>query len=168
MSDIWLLVVVVVGLLTLGVVFFGAPYVPTRARDMDKLFAAAKLKKSDVLVDLGSGDGRLMLGAAARGIKSVGVELNPILVVITWIRLRRVRKLASVRYANFWRYRLPDDTTCVFVFLAEPFMKRLAEYLELEAKRLGHPITLVSYGFSLPGYETIRDKDAVLVYKINP
>lgn len=166
MSDLWLVTGVIVGILTLGVVFFGAPYVPTRARDMDKLFAAAKLKKSDVLVDLGSGDGRLLLAAAARGITSVGVELNPILVFITWVRLRRVRKLAAVQCANFWRYRLPDDTTCVFVFLADPFMKRLAQYLESETKRLGRPITLVSYGFSLPGYSPIRSADAVLVYKI--
>jgi 16S rRNA G966 N2-methylase RsmD len=166
MSEFWLIFVVVVAALTLGVVFFGAPYVPTHARDMDKLFVAAQLKKSDKLVDLGSGDGRLLLAAASRGVASVGVELNPILVAISWWRLRRVRQLASVRYANFWRYTLPDDTTCVFVFLAEPFMKRLVQYLETEAKRLGHPLTLVSYGFSLPGYKTIREKDAVLVYKI--
>jgi hypothetical protein len=168
MSEIWLLIAAIFAMLTLSVVFFGAPYVPTRARDMDKLFAAARLKKSDVLVDLGSGDGRLLLAAATRGIKSVGVELNPLLVVITWWRLRNIRQLASVRYTNFWRYRLPSDTTCVFVFLAEPFMERLRRYLESESKRLGHPITLVSYGFSLPGYKPVRTADAVLVYEIQP
>jgi len=159
--------IAIVGILTLGVVFFGAPYVPTRARDMHKLFDIAQLKKSDMLVDLGSGDGRLLLAAAHRGVRSVGVELNPILVIITWWRLRRVRQFASVRCSNFWRYALPDDTTCVFVFLAEPFMERLKRYLESESKRLGHPITLVSYGFSLPGYTPVRTADAVLVYKIS-
>jgi len=166
MNDIIIVIVAILGIVTLGVVFFGAPYVPTRSRDMDKLFLAAQLQKTDMLVDLGSGDGRLMIAAAARGIRSAGVELNPILVAITWWRLRHVRKLASVRTANFWRYRLPDDTTHVFVFLAEPFMERLKRYLESESKRLGHSLTLVSYGFSLPGYKTIRTADAVLVYQI--
>lgn len=167
MSDWWLFIGVVVGLLTLGVVFFGAPYVPTRARDLDKLFAAAHLKKSDMLIDLGSGDGRLLIGAATRGIHSVGIELNPLLVVITWWRLRRIRKLATVKCMNFWKYQLPDNTTHVCVFLAEPFMNRLVKYLEAEAARLGHSLTLVSYGFSLPGYTPIRTDAAVLVYEIS-
>ena len=168
MSDALLLVAFVLAMVTLVVVFFGAPYVPTRARDLDKLFKAAQLKKGDTLVDLGSGDGRLLLGAADRGIKSVGVELNFLLVLLTQWRIRRVRKLAQVRFGNFWRQELPEDTTAVFVFLAEPFMKRLREYLEAEAKRLGRPITLVSYGFSLPGYKPVRSRDAVLVYEIKP
>jgi S-adenosylmethionine:diacylglycerol 3-amino-3-carboxypropyl transferase len=167
-SDALMLLGVIVGVFTLGVVFFGAPYVPTRSRDLETLFDELKFKKSDRLVDLGSGDGRLMLFAARHGIKSVGVELNPILVIITWLRLRPVRNLASVRYANFWNYRLPSDTTYVFVFLAEPFMKRLRKYLESEAKRLGHPITLVSYGFELPGYKLQRKITAALVYEIKP
>ena len=166
MTDVWIGIGLIASVLTLGVVFFGAPYVPTRKRDLDKLFTVAKLKQGDMLVDLGSGDGRLLLGAAMRGVRSVGIELNPILVLITWIRLRRVRSLASVRYGNFWSYRLPDETTHVFVFLADPFMARLKTYLESESKRLGRPLTLVSYGFALPGYEPARTQDAVMVFKI--
>lgn len=155
-------------ILTLGVVFFGAPYVPTRARDLEKLFQAAKLTKKDVFVDLGSGDGRLVLAAAERGIKSIGLELNPLLVLLTMWRIRRVRKLASVHYKNYWRYKLPDDTTTIFVFLAKPFMERLKTYLEHEAKRLGKPLKLVSYGFELPGYTPIAEQDAILIYEIKP
>lgn len=166
MEETFFAILFVLFLLTLGVVFFGAPYVPTRARDMDKLFAAARLKETDVLVDLGSGDGRLLLAAAKRGIKSVGIELSPVLAFISWWRIRRVRHLARIDMGDYWGRELPDDTTVVFVFLAKPFMKKLREYMEQESARLGRPLTLVSYGFQLPGYKTIREKDAVLVYKI--
>ena len=154
--------------LLLSIVFFGAPYVPTRAKDLEELFRAAKLTKKDVFIDLGSGDGRLLLAAADRGIKSIGLELNPLLVLLTMWRIRRVRKLASVHYRNYWRYKLPDDATTVFVFLAKPFMERLKTYLEQEAKRLGKPLKLVSYGFELPGYKPIATHKAILVYEIKP
>jgi len=153
-------------IMVLGVVFFGAPYVPTRARDLDKLFETAGLKRSDVLVDLGCGDGRLLLAAAERGIKSVGIELSPVLAFITWLRIRRVRSLARVEMADYWGRDLPDDTTVVFVFLAKPFMNKLKKYLQEQSARLGRPLTLVSYGFPLPGYKPVAQRDAVLVYKI--
>lgn len=162
------IILFLLAMLTLGVVFFGAPYVPTRARDLEELFDAAKLTKKDVFIDLGSGDGRLLLAAARRGIKSIGLELNPLLVLLSLWRIRRVRKLASVHYKNYWRYKLPDDTTTIFVFLAKPFMERLKTYLEHEAKRLGKPLTLISYGFELPGYKPVVEHKAILIYKIKP
>lgn len=162
------IIVFLLAMLTLGVVFFGAPYVPTRARDLEELFKVAKLTKKDVFIDLGSGDGRLVLAAAQRGIKSIGLELNPLLVLLSLWRIRGVRKLASVHYKNYWRYKLPDDTTTIFVFLAKPFMERLKTYLQAEATRLGRPLTLISYGFELPGYTPVAEHKAIMVYKVEP
>lgn len=141
-----------------GLIFFicfllivvrGAPYVPTHARDIESLFALYRFKPRDVLVDLGSGDGRVLRAAAKHGVMSVGFELNPFLVLITWLRLRRYRHLASVKMTDFWLTPLPDRTAVVFVFLAAPFMKKLDQHLQREVLRLGHDITLVSYGMKI-------------------
>lgn len=57
------------------------PYVPTPQPVVDKMLELAKLKPNDVLLDLGSGDGRIPITAAKRhGVKAVGVDLNPVRV----------------------------------------------------------------------------------------
>ncbi len=57
------------------------PYVPTPAKVVDAMLDLANIKDGDVLVDLGSGDGRIVIAAAKKfGIKSIGVEIEPDLV----------------------------------------------------------------------------------------
>src|ERR1700682_3394441 len=57
------------------------PYVATPAKVVDAMLDLANIKNGDVLVDLGSGDGRIVRAAAKKfGIKSIGVEIEPDLV----------------------------------------------------------------------------------------
>ena len=57
------------------------PYVPTPQKLVDAMLAAAEVKPGDVLLDLGSGDGRIVLTAAKRyGIQAIGIEIVPELV----------------------------------------------------------------------------------------
>ena len=88
------------------IVFRGAPFVPTHERDLDKLFALHKFRAQDVLVDLGSGDGRVLTAAAKRGIRSVGYELNPFLYWYSKLKLRGVPQV-EVRLEYFWVSKLP-------------------------------------------------------------
>ncbi|HEV2610839.1 MAG TPA: methyltransferase domain-containing protein [Noviherbaspirillum sp.] len=54
------------------------PYVPTPQPVVDKMLDMAKVKKGDVLYDLGCGDGRIVITAAKeRGARGVGIDLNP-------------------------------------------------------------------------------------------
>lgn len=151
-----------------AIVFRGAPFVPTRARDLDALFKLHRFKKGDLLVDLGSGDGRVLLAAANRGIRSVGYELNPFLALYARWRLRPVKELAQVRLGDFWSSRLPADTTVVFVFLAGPFMTRLDRKLSQEALRLGQDIVLISYGITMPGKPHEAKQGAFVTYRYRP
>lgn len=53
-------------------------YVPTPQPVVDAMLKLAKVKKGDILYDLGSGDGRIPITAAERyGIRAVGIEVDP-------------------------------------------------------------------------------------------
>ncbi|HKO66858.1 MAG TPA: class I SAM-dependent methyltransferase [Burkholderiaceae bacterium] len=54
------------------------PYVPTPIPVVDAMLDLAKVTRSDVVYDLGCGDGRIVVRAATRfGCRGVGVDLNP-------------------------------------------------------------------------------------------
>lgn len=55
------------------------PYVPTHQMIVDEMLRMAEVKGSDVLYDLGSGDGRIPITAARQfGTRGVGIDLNPV------------------------------------------------------------------------------------------
>ena len=53
-------------------------YVPTPQSVVDKMLEMAEVKKSDVVYDLGCGDGRIVVTAAKKyGVKSIGYDIDP-------------------------------------------------------------------------------------------
>lgn len=55
-------------------------WVPTPDRSVEKTLDLAGLKPEDYVIDLGSGDGRMVIAAARRGARGHGVEYNPKMV----------------------------------------------------------------------------------------
>lgn len=53
------------------------PYVPTPQDVVERMLDMAKVKPGEYLIDLGSGDGRIVVTAAQRGARAFGVDLNP-------------------------------------------------------------------------------------------
>ena len=54
------------------------PYVPTPQEVVEKMLEMAQVKKGDVVYDLGSGDGRIVVTAAKKyGVKAIGFEIDP-------------------------------------------------------------------------------------------
>ncbi len=55
-----------------------APYVPTPQDVVDRMLALADVKKGEIVVDLGCGDGRIPITAARKyGARGVGVDIDP-------------------------------------------------------------------------------------------
>ena len=58
-----------------------APFAPTPPEVVSRMLELAEIKHGDVLYDLGSGDGRIVVAAARQfGIRAVGFEVDPVLV----------------------------------------------------------------------------------------
>ena len=59
------------------------PWVPTPDVLVDKMLEMAAVAPEDIVIDLGSGDGRTVIAAARLGAQAIGVELEPNLVVLS-------------------------------------------------------------------------------------
>ena len=75
------------------------PFVPTPQEVVDKMVELAGVKKGDVVYDLGSGDGRIVITAAKKGAKAVGFEIDGDLVNQSRDNIRNagVQELAEIR-----------------------------------------------------------------------
>jgi hypothetical protein len=81
-----------------------APFDPTPQEVVERMLALARVKKSDVLYDLGSGDGRVVITAAKKyGAKAVGFEIDPGLVKLARENAHKqgVEKLVEFRQQDF-------------------------------------------------------------------
>jgi hypothetical protein cdivTM_09943 len=150
------------------VAFTGAPYVPSRRRDLQRAFNELyQLKEADILVDIGSGDGVVLREASRRGARAIGYELHPLLVLLSrW--LSRGDKKVSVRLANFWRTPLPDDTTVVYLFGDGRDIAKMVQYLQCQTNHIGRDIWLISYGFEAADLELKRTVGAHNLYLLRP
>jgi precorrin-6B methylase 2 len=57
---------------------YDVPYVPTPASVVARMLDLADVRKGDFVIDLGSGDGRIAIAAAARGARALGIDIDPI------------------------------------------------------------------------------------------
>ncbi len=75
------------------------PFVPSPQVVVDKMVELAGVKKGDVVFDLGSGDGRIVIAAAKRGATAIGFEIDGDLVKESRENIRKagVQDLAEIR-----------------------------------------------------------------------
>jgi hypothetical protein len=150
------------------VVLRGAPYVPTKRRDITRAFSELyEIGPDDLLVDIGSGDGIVCRAAAMHGARAVGYELNPVLVAISrW--LSREQQQVQIQQKDFWRAKVPADTTIVYTFGDSRDIARMGKWVEAQATRLARPLYFMSYAFELPERTPLRSVGAHHLYQIVP
>ncbi len=151
------------------VVFRGAPYVPTRKRDLEQAFDELyPLSNTDVLVDIGSGDGVVLRQAARRGARAIGYELNPVLVLISKLLARPYKPLITIRLVDFWLTQLPADVTIVYTFGESRDIRKMYNKVVQEATRLHRTIYFMSYGFSVPSATPVAKNKVAYLYTVSP
>ncbi len=157
----WALVIVSVLIICFsGVLLFGAPYLPTLRPQVQAALKLAGLKPGQTLLELGCGDGKVLIAAARQGIYAVGYELNPLLAATAWLRTRRYRKYVRVIWGDFWRLPWPE-AQAIFVFLLPKYMPKLhKKVIQYKHK----PVKLVSYAFAIPGVAPSAESAGVYCY----
>jgi SAM-dependent methyltransferase len=131
-----------------------APYVPTPQDVVEKMLVLAKVKKEDLLYDLGCGDGRILVTAAKTyGCKAIGVDLDPRRVreAKQHARIERVDHLVTVHKKDLFTFDFHDADVVALYLYAE-----LNERLIPEFEKLKPGTRIVSHSFEIPGIKPAR------------
>jgi SAM-dependent methyltransferase len=129
-----------------------APYVPTPPAVAARMLEIAAVGKSDVVYDVGCGDGRLVIAAAKiYGARGVGIELDPALVAECRAGAERegVSKLVRFLEMDATKARLTEATVLALYLLPES-LEVLAPVFERD---LAPGVRIVSHDYEIPGWD---------------
>lgn len=162
---------IVVGIIAVVVgftAFFGAPYLPSRRRDIAVLFDEVfPISEKDLVVDMGSGDGVVLREASRRGARAFGIEMHPLFYWISkWLSKSDAK--VQVKLGDAWTTPLPSETSLVYIFSVKRDMKRVEKHLQAEANRIGKALVLASYGNTIVGRTARRSLGAFHLYEFTP
>ena len=144
----------------------GAPFVRSKKDRIRAMMELARITPDMRVVDLGSGDGSILIEAAKHGAVATGVEFNPFLVRYSQWRVRRagVGDRVTVIKGNLFAYSL-RDTDVLFLYLLPKTLKDLAPRLKKELKPEAR---IISNGFLVSDWEVAEEKNNVRLYVNRP
>jgi ribosomal protein L11 methylase PrmA len=123
------------------------------------MLEAANVTKDDIVYDLGSGDGRILIAAAQQfKAKAVGIEINPTLVAETRERVEKLglSALIKVEQAHLMEADL-SPATVVTVYLLSSSNEQLKPKFEKELKAGAR---VVSHDFQFRGWKPSKTIEA--------
>jgi cyclopropane fatty-acyl-phospholipid synthase-like methyltransferase len=162
-----ILIILLFALVPVVMVWFllqGAPFVRTSDRRKRLIIQAATQAKPKRTIDLGCGDGSLVIALARAGFRADGVEIQPWLV----IRARRkVKKLGlenkvTIYWGSFWNIDV-SKYNMVVLFGAQHIMSRLERKL---LKELEPNSYIVSNTFIFPNLKLVYQDGKIRTYRI--
>lgn len=147
---------------------FTTPWLPLSQKDVNRMLESAEINPDDILYDLGSGDGRIVLTAARKyKIKSVGLEIAWPLCFWSGLltRLTRLNKLAKIKCENFFQSDLSEATLVVF-YLSPRTIEKLVPVLK---EKLRPGTRIISARFKINDWPVLKvdrptEKDKPIYY----
>jgi SAM-dependent methyltransferase len=131
------------------------PYVPTPEPVVSAMLKLAQVKRGDVLYDLGSGDGRIVIAAAKRyGVRGTGVDIDPRRIAEANANARKAGVAKLVRFLNEDLFAIDfSEATVVTLYLLPRINLQLRPKLLAELR----PGTrIVSHGFDMGDWQPDR------------
>jgi len=142
-----------------------APYVPTPHDIVDRMLSMARVGRQDMVVDLGCGDGRIVIAAARRfGARGVGIDLDPARIREANAKARRagVQERVRFRQVDLFQADLGPATVVMLYLLFEVnlrLMPQLWRQLRVGARIVSHDFHM---GAQWPPEQIVRVRDKTL------
>jgi Methyltransferase domain len=145
------------------------PYVPTPQPVVDAMLQVAKVGKNDVLYDLGSGDGRIVVTAAQKyGTRGVGIDINPERIQEANANAQKagVTDLVQFRQQDLFKTDLSEASVITLYLLPDVNLKLRPQLLKLK------PGTrIVSHAFDMGDWkpeQTLQVDGKTIYYWVVP
>ena len=133
---------------------YDVPFVATPEVVVRRMLQLARVQPGEVLYDLGSGDGRIVIIAAKEfGARSIGVEIRKDLYEQSLARIRDMglSNKASIINASFYDVDL-SNADVVTMYLLTSINERLRPKLEKELRPASRVVT---HDFEVPGWRPV-------------
>jgi SAM-dependent methyltransferase len=138
------------------------PFVPTPLEVVDRMLEFGAVKKGDIVYDLGSGDGRIVIRAAKQyGVNGVGIEMDSGLVETARAEAKRERvdHLVEFRREDALKADI-SAATVVTLYMLPSFNKQLRPVLE---KQLKPGARIVAHDYPIDGWEPVNWEEMPLM-----
>jgi cyclopropane fatty-acyl-phospholipid synthase-like methyltransferase len=132
-----------------------APYVPTPQSVVEKMLQLAEVTASDVVYDLGCGDGRIVIMAAKKyGARAVGVDIDPERIKESQANAKKegVEKLVTFKLEDAMKVDV-SEATVVSLYLLSSSNALLRPIL---TKQLKPGARIVSHAFSMGDWQPLK------------
>lgn len=127
---------------------YDVPYVPTPQPVVDKMLEMANVTKDDYLIDLGSGDGRIVVTAAQKyGATALGVDLNPERISEANANAQRARVTDQVKFLQQDLFKTDISKADVLTMYLLPSVNLKLRPVVLDTLRPGTRV--VSHAFDM-------------------
>lgn len=146
--------------------FTGAPYVPTRLEKVKTILKLANPKSGEVLYDLGSGDGRIVIEAVKNyDVRAVGIEINPFLVYISRKKIKKLglENKAKIYWGNLFRKDI-SEADIVIIYLTQWANNMLEKKL---ISQLKPGARIVSLSFVFKKISLVNSEGNIRLYKVS-
>jgi len=139
----------------------GPVYLPSSHQNVERMIELAQVKKGERAIDIGAGDGRLVIALAKAGADALGVELNPSMVEVAEASIAASGvQHARVEWQDFWNVDFSKyDVVTLYGFPST--LKDLEKKLQLELKPGAR---IVANHYPLPTWPEEHKKGDVYLY----
>jgi len=170
MPGVFLLLIIIFLLFILSMVWPpNSPWAPwwrTNKKTARAICELAKITRSDLVYELGSGDAALLITAAKEfGARGIGIEIDPLRFLISTIMIHiiKVNDKVTIKRKNFFDEDF-SKATVIYVYLIPKTLNLLLPKFKKELKK-GTRIVSYKYPLGIKNHES-RIKDNLYLYKI--
>jgi SAM-dependent methyltransferase len=138
------------------------PFVPTPIEVVDRMLEFGAVKKGDIVYDVGSGDGRIVIRAAKKyGARGVGIEMDTRLVELARAEAKRERidHLVEFRQGDALKADI-SAASVVTLYMLPSFNQRLKPILEQQLKAGAR---VVAHDYPIEAWQPVKWEEMPLM-----
>jgi SAM-dependent methyltransferase len=145
----------------------GLPWIPTRPLRIRRALELAHITPGEIVYDLGSGDGRVLILAAREfGAQAIGIEISPIHCIVARVKaiFGGLKNKVTIRWASFYKVDF-SDADVIFIYMTSREAARLRPYLE---RQLRSGTRIISISCEIAGWQPVEfnREELIFIYRM--